>query len=224
MQLGAIPPTEYTESYWADPRKVLTSAQIDDAYHHYLEAGIQRSGYIIAALYCAYAILHWWLLSPPIQSTMVIAAASSALLIAGITYTTRTMEFTPFVTQMMASFMIWLVLGNSLLHLYLSREIWQTTNLIITIIALGFFFLTPFLYVVHLTVVIACWGFISLMIGKDTIGSNLLGHYQLALVTSVVLSYIIQNILSHLVKRVAALRVRDDAQKQALQQALQSMQ
>ncbi|MFN8444168.1 MAG: ATP-binding protein [Caldilineaceae bacterium] len=224
MQLGAIPPTEYTESYWADPRKVLTPAQVADAYHRYLEAGIQRSGYIIAVLYGIFAVLHWSFLPASISGTMTIAATASTLLLVGITYTARNVELSPFVTQVTASLMIWLVLGNSLLHLYLSREIWQTTNVIITVIAIGFFFLTPLLYFVHIGLALACWWLICLAIGSDSLNEGLWGHYQVALVTAIALSFIIQNILSHLVKRVAALRVRDDAQKQALQQALQSVQ
>jgi hypothetical protein len=224
MQLGAIPPTEYTESYWADPRKVLTTEQVADAYHHYLEASLQRAGYIVAALFFAYSLLHWLTLGSAMRNVMTSVAIVTALTILGFTYILRTVDVDPFFTRIIASITIFLVQGNALLHLYLSQEPWQSTNLILTIVAVGFFFLTPLLYIGHLLFALAGWWLISLTARSDPAMDELWRHYEIAVLSAVVLSFIIQLILSHLVKRVAALRIRDDAQKQALQQALQSVQ
>lgn len=224
MQLGAIPPTEYTESYWADPRKVLTTGQVADAYHHYLEASLQRAGYIVAALFFAYSLLHWLTLGSAMRNVMTSVAIVTALTILGFTYILRTVDVDPFFTRIIASITIFLVQGNALLHLYLSQEPWQSTNLILTIVAVGFFFLTPLLYIGHLLFALAGWWLISLTARSDPAMDELWRHYEIAVLSAVVLSFIIQLILSHLVKRVAALRIRDDAQKQALQQALQSVQ
>ena len=114
MQLGAIPPTEYTESYWADARKVLSVEQIADAYHRYLEAGIQRTGYIIAALFIMFASFHWTLLSGPQHGIMTSVALATALIIACLTYCVRTYELTPFLIRVIGSLFLFCRNGRSL--------------------------------------------------------------------------------------------------------------
>ncbi len=224
MQLEAMPPTEHPESYWSDPQNDLSRAQLAETYHHYHEASIQRAGYILACLFVFFASLHWLFSPLSIRTLMTMLAASSSVVFFSITYVVRSKALSRSTVFAYTLIIAFLVLGNGITHLYLSQEPWQVSSLVFSVIGIGFFFIERWWFTGFVVLAALGWFGVSSLIEPKPEWPGFGLHYHIVFLTACVLAMMIHLVLANLVKRVAALRVRDTIQKRKMQTAVQDLQ
>lgn len=138
----------------------------------------------LAILYGLLAVAHQLLLPPTLRDFASLAAAASALLLAGVFASARAGRIPRASAQRAGAGVALIALANSVIVLVGLRDPIQTTNFILLVIGAGLLFLShAWLALVVLTTVVA-WGLIALTSPPDPTWS----HFGFALLTALVLS------------------------------------
>jgi PAS domain S-box-containing protein len=118
-----------------------------------------------------------------------------------------------------------LVLLNSLLHLALTADLKQTTNLLLLIVGIGSLFLsTPWL-VLSIGTTLVSWGIVVLARPTLTAAYRSAAlHYGIALISATALSLIVYFVKIRRIREMQRLRQRDEQRKRVLSDALQTAQ
>jgi predicted signal transduction protein with EAL and GGDEF domain len=147
----------------------------------------------LSGLYLLFAIAHLFLLPENIKMLMVGFACTTAIILFGLSILIRHLAFSPRLTYPICFFIIILTSLNSLLHLYLTEEIFQTTNLMLVIIGAGYFILSKRWYFGSLLLIILGWCvFVIIIPNKDGIV-----HFSIALFSVSLLATLFNLVRTH---------------------------
>lgn len=118
---------------------------------------------------------------------MSLIAGSTALFLFSLSMATRHRPISPARAHPIAAAVIGLVLLNSLVHMLLTHDVQQTTNLMLTFVGAAFFTLSTQWFMTLLTGGLLGWGLVWLQLPnpEDKV------HFAFGIVTSVILSTII---------------------------------
>ncbi len=146
--------------------------------------GIRPVALALSGLYLLFVIGHLIWLPESIKILMVGFAGTTAIILFGLSILMRHLVFSPRLTYPIGFFIIILASLNSLMHLYLTMDIFQTTNLLLVIFGAGYFILSKRWYFGSLLLIILGWSiFIILIPNKDGIV-----HFSIALFSGSILA------------------------------------
>jgi signal transduction histidine kinase len=139
---------------------------------------------------------------------------------AGLVILIQRASITPRYAHQVAAAMAQVVLGNSLLHLSLTGEIYQTTNILLLIVGVACFCLSVPGFVFVLATALVGWGLImwSLPPSPDWL------HFGFAVFAATVLALLIFYVRLRIHQRLERLRIQDTQQKSELEHALAAAQ
>ncbi len=170
----------------------------------------------LSALFAIFAISHLVILPAPIAVPMSLMATGTA---AGLFFL-RLAIGRKLVPERWAHplgvIIAVMVLVNSLLHLYLTAEPQQTTNLVLLIVGVGVFFLSAGW--LALIIILALSGWTGLAWMNDF--SPAWQHFGFALFTATVLAILVHVVRVKTMKRLERLRLQDEISKAGLKMAL----
>ena len=106
---------------------------------------------------------------------------------------------------------------NSTLHLFLTNDVLQSSNLLLLVVGVGFFFLSSFWLAGALGVIYCCWGMATLTIAA---APGQWTHFTFGLVSASVLAVSAHIARKRALRRVAFLRLQDKQRTKQLQEAL----
>jgi len=170
----------------------------------------------LALLFLVFTIAHCVVLPRPIAVPMITVAFLSAVLFTGLAILMKRSVITVRYAHQTTAGMAQIVLANSLLHLYLTREIHQTTNILLLIVGVACFCLsTPYFVFVLLTALIG-WGLIvwSLPPSPEWL------HFGFAMFAATVLALLTYYVRLRTHQRLERLRLQDIRQRTELEGAL----
>jgi PAS domain S-box-containing protein len=172
----------------------------------------------LSALYAVFAVSHFIMLPANLAMPMSLMATASA---AGLFCLRLTIGWKPRLigeswAHALGALIAGLVLINSLLHIYLTAEPEQTTNLLLLIVGAGFLFLSAAWLALIITLTIVGWAGIAVMNGFSPAWQ----HFGFALFTATVLAILVHTVRVRTMKRLERLRLQDEISKTELQMAL----
>ncbi len=170
----------------------------------------------LAALYAVFTISHALVLSDQLALPMSLTAATTAFVLFGIRLFLSRSPLPEKWAHPLGAGIYGLVLVNSLLHLYLSAEPMQTTNLVLLVIGAGFLFLSTGWLGFALLVTFISWIGVVL----TAAASPQWTHFGFALFTASVLAMVIQLARIRTFKRIEGLRFQNERRKVELETAL----
>jgi two-component sensor histidine kinase/PAS domain-containing protein len=174
----------------------------------------------LGALFVIFAISHALILPDAIALSMSLLAAGTALIffmtriLLGRARWSRESAWAHPLGAMMAG----LVLVNSLLHLYLTFEPMQTTNLVLLSLGIGFLFLSLSWLVSTLIITFGGWVVVAAMAAPSPEWT----HFGFALFSSCVLAILVHLARVRTLKRLEGFRRRDERRQVELENALAS--
>ena len=170
----------------------------------------------LCLLYILFANAHSLVLPRPIATQMVIVASGSAIFFAGLALLAKRSLITVSHAQLVAGLIAQVVLWNSFLHLYLSGEIYQTTNILLVIVGIACFSLSPLCFVFTVSTGFIGW---ELILWTYPHSPERL-HFIFAMGAATVLALLIFFVRLNMHQRFERLRVQDVRQKAELERAL----
>lgn len=172
----------------------------------------------LSALYAIFAVSHALLLPDAIALPMSLLAAGTSIMLFVLRLFLGRSPLPPQRAHPVGAIIAALALVNSLLHLYLTAEPMQTTNLVLLAIGAGFLFLS--LSWLGLILLISFLGWI--VVALTATSSPEWQHFGFALFTASVLAVLIHLARVRTLKRLEGLRLRDDRRQAELESALAS--
>lgn len=159
----------------------------------------------LSGLYGVFAISHWLLLPEAHALPLASVAASTAGGLAAFWLVLRRWALPATWAHAAGAGIASLVLLNSLLHLVLLGEAWQTTNLVLLVMGVGFFFLSTRWLTVMLTATGLGWG------GAVWVSSPspLWLHFGFALLTAGMLAVLVHTVRLRTYRRLVQLSLQD---------------
>ena len=112
----------------------------------------------LGALYAVLAVSHALVLPRTVAVPMIILASVTCAVLLALRYVLGRWAIPVQWAHPIGAGIAGLVLLNSLLHVFLTAEPWQTTNLMLVVVGLGFLFLSLRWLALVLLVTIAGWG------------------------------------------------------------------
>ncbi|MEM7112325.1 MAG: GAF domain-containing protein [Chloroflexota bacterium] len=164
-------------------------------------------------VYACLAIAHYFLLMDMAARIMVPLATGTAVFFFTLRSVLRYWKPPPSWAHPIAASMIGLMLLNSQLHIYLTNEPQQTTNVLLIVMGTGLFLLSSRWFVAVQIAALASW----LLIVDLQANSDLWVHFGLALLMGLIISAITFRIRQNSLTRFIRLRMQDAAQKAELQ-------
>ncbi|HAF60874.1 MAG TPA: hypothetical protein DCK95_00935 [Anaerolineaceae bacterium] len=167
----------------------------------------------LSGLFLFFMIIHSLLLPENMRLIMTGFAGATALIYFGLSFLVQRMHFSERWTYPIGVFILVLSLSNSLLHLYLSKDIIQTTNLMLAIFGAGYFILSRRWYFISLVIIITGWVIITLSLPN----SDGIVHFSIALFTVSLLSTLFNFLRINSLFTVEKLRLTNEYQWDQLQ-------
>jgi PAS domain S-box-containing protein len=149
-------------------------------------------------------------------------AAGTSLILFGLTVLLRRGSIAPRWAHAIGAGIAGLVLVNSLLHLILTADLEQTTNLLLLIVGAGSLFLSTAWLAALVATTLAGWG--AAVLAHPSLAaapSSISLHFGIALLSSTVLSTLIHAARVRNLRRIQHLRSRDEERKNELEAALE---
>ncbi len=190
--------------------------QIDNALNDTVRGSMAPVATGLALLYGILAISHWRVLPSPMADIMATVAGGTALLLVAFrAILARHAVPRPWIYPL-ALGMVGLMLANSFLHIYLSAEPRQTTNLILPLVGAGFFFLSHGWLLVVLTITLAGWGGMVWLLGPNPAWL----HYGFLMLITAIGALLIHVVHLRSLRRLERLRWRFQRQNERLEQEI----
>jgi len=169
----------------------------------------------LGGLYTFLSLSHFLLLPKAIALPLGLVAAISAAILVAIGVIIRKWEMPLSWVNPLGAGIAGLVLINSFLHLYLTSEPEQTTNLMLFVVGAGFFFLSHFWFILVLLVTCFGWALLVWELGPspDWI------HFAFGLLIAIVLSILIHIVRVKTIVRLEKLKLQDKMVKKELEDA-----
>jgi signal transduction histidine kinase len=170
----------------------------------------------LSFLYIFFAVAHSVILPQSIAWKMIIVASLSAVFFIALTVLLKQSLIPTRHAHLVALSIAQVVLLNSLLHLYFTEEIHQTTNILLAIVGAACFFLSTSSFIVILGTAFMGWELImwSLPPAPERL------HFAFSMFAATVLALLIFYVRLHIHRRLERLRLQDIQQKADLERAL----
>jgi len=204
-------PTQHSDVSRQDVRAALAGVVYE---------GLRPVSVGLSFLYLVFAIAHSVILPEAIVVPMVTTAFLSAVLLVSLSILVQRALVTVRYAHQVAAGIAQIVLLNSFLHLYLTGEIHQTTNILLLVVGIACFCLSIPCFVFVLTTALVGWGLImwSLPPAPERL------HFAFSMFAATVLALLIFYVRLHIHQRLERLRLQDIRQKTALEHALTAAQ
>ncbi|HNT77201.1 MAG TPA: GAF domain-containing protein [Anaerolineae bacterium] len=184
-----------------------------------LRDGLPQMALAFGVLFVFFAISHFLLLTGTIRWVMTSVAMVTAALAFGVRAWLRRRLLPPGWAHPVASAMALLILINTLLHLYLSDDPLQTTNVVLFVIGLGLILFSFFWWGLLAALAVCGWAFCAFVLGSP---SPVWMHFAFALFSAVTISLVVYWMRVRTHRRLELLRLKEVQQRQALETALYS--
>jgi PAS domain S-box-containing protein len=182
-------PTAVSSTFWR-AESTLSHRALAERLDAIVLASVGSIASGLALLYLLFAVFHFWLVPPPHNVLMMLVAFTTSLTLAGITVHSRKAGVHPRWGHPLSAAMILLVLFNSILHLLLTRNSYQTTNLMVLAIGMGCFLLSM-RWMAYLTaVLLVSWSVVAFALAPPGLSQEWV-HFGFALVTSTTLAWLV---------------------------------
>lgn len=162
---------------------------------------------VLAALFALFAVLHVLLLDGTDRIVMVVAAATSAVLLAGGAVALRTWRLPSHYAHPVAAGLVLLIVGNSVGHLVLTEEPRQTTNVMLAMVGAGAVLLSLRWLLAMLYVTWGIWAIGAFVVGA----SDAWPHYVVGLVSATLLAGVVNHLRRASVRQLAEARAAAEA-------------
>ncbi|MBN1955408.1 MAG: PP2C family protein-serine/threonine phosphatase [Anaerolineae bacterium] len=173
----------------------------------------------LAVLYAVFAFSHAVLLPAGIAVLLAAVAASTAAMLFGLFVALRRWAIPAHWAHPIGAAVSGLVLLNSLLHLALTAEPLQTTNLMLLVIGAGFLLLSTRCLALVITATVIGWLLVVWAAGPSPVWQ----HFGFALLTSTVLGVLVHTVRVRTLSRLERLRLYNQLQNVELDAVLQDL-
>ncbi|MCA0353969.1 MAG: PAS domain-containing sensor histidine kinase [Chloroflexi bacterium] len=192
------------------------STNLQTALNAEVAFGLRPTVTGLGFLYLLFSIAHALVLPAPIKLPMVIVALSSVIFFGFWWWRLQSWQPSPELTHPLAT--LFIVVGgfNSILHIWLSGETHQSTNIAFILIGTGCLLLSWNWFIVASGAILLAW--IAAIISLPT--SPLTMHFIFMVVSATIAAATIQGIRLRTVKGLIKLRLQESTYKQELQEAL----
>ncbi len=172
----------------------------------------------LGVLYVIFGVSHLLVLPGDVTVPMSIAAAGTAVVILGFYVALRWWAPPARWAHPIGAGIAALALFNSLLHLHLTSEPQQSTNLMLLIAGIGFLFLSPRWLALVLAATLAGWGIVV----WASPPSPAWLHFGFGMLTATLLSVLVHTVRVRTLQRLEGLRLQDERRKAELDSALRA--
>lgn len=170
----------------------------------------------LGLLYLIFTFSHLLVLPKNISTTMAVAALLSSLSFGSLYLLLRRHHLPLRFAQPLGFGMACVVIANSLLHLLLTQEPQQTTNLVLLVVGVGFLFLSPAWLTLTIVVALGGWG----MLVSQLPASESWLHFGFALLSGSLLSAIVHAARLRTTEKLERMRIQDAYRKKELETVL----
>lgn len=208
-----IPPDDFSD---LDRLDTLVNKDADRAVVEIVWDSIRPVANALGGLFLLFAIAHLFLLPAQIKVFMSAMAGSTALIIWGIGRFTRLNPFSERLTYPLSFALIALAIINSLLHLFLTDDILQTTNLLLIIFGTGFFIISRRWF--FMTLALTLLGWMVYALASPPKESAL--HFGIALFSASLVAIVINFVRNRTIVQTERLRILGEYQRIKLENTL----
>ncbi len=194
-------------------RQVLWAALDND-----LRDSLPQMALIFGALFVILTLGHFFSLSGPLRSTMIPLALGTAVVNFAAAYVLRRRTMPGRWAHLVAVTLSLTILINTCLHLYLSADPLQTTNILLFVIGVGFILFSTTWWVVLTGISVGVWLLIVFTSQPDPAWS----HFAFAMLSATTVSLMVHLIRRRTYLRLEKLRQRDEKRQVRLGAALRS--
>jgi len=195
---------------------VINEADLQSSLNEIVLQNLRTVTFGLGGLYTGLSMSHFLLLPKAIAFPLGLVAAISAAILVAIGVIIRMWEMPLRWVNPIGVGIAGLVLINSFLHLYLTSEPEQTTNLMLFAVGAGFFFLSHFWFI--LILLVTCFGWVLLV--WELGPSSYWIHFAFGLLIAIVLSILIHIVRVQTIVRLEKLKRQDKMVKKELEDAL----
>ncbi len=192
------------------------ASSLQEALNADLRDSLATLTLIFGVLYTLFTISHALVLPRPIAGVMTPLAALTAFLNFGLAWALRRWQLPPHWAHPLATADALLALFNTLLHLYLTADPRQTTNVTLLIIGVGFIVFSTAWWGLIVSVAILGWLFAAWRIGPNPNWQ----HFGFAMVSAVTVSLLVHIVRRRTYIRLEELRGQDQIQRAQLERSL----
>lgn len=173
---------------------------------------------IFGILYTIFAISDVLVLSGDVAITMASVAATTATLNYALTWALRHWRLPPRWAHPVAAADTLVVLFNILLHLYLTADPLQTSNVTLLIIGVGYIIFSTAWWVILVGATLLGWGFLVTQLGPDPTWQ----HFGFAVVGALTVSLLVHLVHRRTYLRIERLHLQEAQQQAVLERALRT--
>ena len=182
--------------------------------------GLSPTAFALAVLFAVFTVSHPLLLHGPIRTVMTAMAASTAAALGALGFALRYKAIPATWAHPLAYTIAMLVWGNSQLHLSLSSEPYQTTNLMLLVLGAGCSFLAYRWLLLVIAPTVAGW----CLVASDKLGQRIWIHFGFALLSASFLSVVVLNMRIRTFCRLYSLQLERERVREQLQKAHEQLQ
>lgn len=206
-----------------DDRQVEVSAPDDarlamhNSFSLWVGEALPPLAFGLTWLYLIFGVAHLFTLPPAIQWIMSLTAFGTSATMLGLRAVWKHKPATGEWAHAGAALLTGLIGLNSALHLFLTGDVLQSSNLMLLVVGLGFFFLSSAWFVFMLLALYLCWG--VAMFTLDAAAAVWI-HFTFGLLSASVLAITAHLARKRTLRRVTLLRVQDAQRAQQFQATL----
>lgn len=171
---------------------------------------------VFGVLYAIFTISHLLVLSGDVARMMTLVAATTAIINFALTWALRRRTLPLRWAHPIATADTLVVLFNVLLHLYLTDDPLQTTNVTLLIVSVGFLGFSTAWWLAIVGITLLSWGLLVVQLGPDPMWL----HFGFAVVSSVAVSLLVHLVRQRTYIRLERLRWHSERQQNSLELAL----
>jgi len=169
-----------------------------------------------AVLYLIFSVNYYFLLTGSVRIVLTTAAVITAAILILLNLSFHKFKTNPDNAHPIGALIAFIILFNGILHLYLTGDPQQTTNLTFIILGAGFLFLSSIWYVLVTSITVVCW--IIVAVTHTEFGDWL--YFGLFLLSSIILSSIIHTVRKNTQIRFEKIRISDNRKSKELKKVI----
>jgi len=194
-----------------------TQVAIRTAFSGWVGESLPSLAFGFIWLYLLFGIAHLFTLPAPTRWIMSITAFGTVAVMGGLRWFWERNPAKGEWAHTGAALLAGLVGLNSAMHLFLTGDVLQSTNLMLLVVGIGFFFLSSTWVIGALLTVYGCWWLAILTVNVE---SGIWIHFTFGLLSASVLSTLAHIARKRTLRRVTLLHLRDEQRAKQLQDAL----
>lgn len=215
---AVISPAPAMKDSAAAPEKIqLAEADLRQAFSVIVREALSPAALGLGGLYTIFALSHLFVLPKAIAVPMSLAAAATAIVFFVIKFFLNRKLLLAQWAHPVGAIMFLLVLINSLLHLLMTAEPMQSTNLVLLVMGAGFLFLSTGWLAASLIATFGGWLAVARFVAS---GAAEWMHFGFALFTASIVAMLIQFARQRTMRRLEGLRFQNERRKAELETAL----